>query len=598
MTPGRSPHWTLILKWTVSRQARFAVAAVIALMGLVTAVILLAVPTQSRHDRAVEFAYQLLQSVPPSDQWLLQLPPERLATVKPRLATHVAKYEIPFLGILFAGLLVAWFGYTLLARRLNGVMDRLMSQPTAAGHASTQWGRPAHLVFWLAIPVGILVHLPYAVQSIRFDEDLAALQAANGWWLWACNFAGWQVHVASMFTLRISTAMFGLNLPAIRLPAIIASTIALAALGGVLSRRFGGWVGLSAVVLTACLPLWAEQTSLARGYGLSSAAACMLIIAFIRLYDEGERPTTTSMVLLWIGVFVGALAHFFFFFLVLGVLACVAINRRIGKDLRLALLVWIGTALAVPSLWLILGLPSTLMQSGSQTFALSSFAQSSIFELGFRHHGVLAQVITAAVLCVVVAAVNLLPRIARWQVILILLLGIGLPIAMRPAWLFPRFFVHLVPLIACVVAALAYGRNRTRSVVAGAVVVSAIALLLSMRPWSVPVFADLKQASTLAAEFDQSHGKKFATDVFLSASVRFYEPALKPRFVNVKHPLPDDVEWLLVASHVLTNGNPPGFTVVQKWPGTESDVLLMRRVDTPNSGTRPVAVRESVNPAQ
>ena len=55
----------------------------------------------------------------------------------------------------------------------------------------------------------------------RFDEDFAGVYASSSWFAWANNLAGYQNHVAALFTIRISTALFGLSELSVRAPAVI-----------------------------------------------------------------------------------------------------------------------------------------------------------------------------------------------------------------------------------------------------------------------------------------------------------------------------------------------------------------------------------------
>lgn len=581
-----------ILAAAVSKPVNQAAAGLMALLLLLMVMTLVVTSKPQRHARIVDVAYGILEATPPADQWLQQLPADRLATIRPRIAALIARFELAMAGILAFGIVVAWTAYALLSKKLRPAIEKMRAEPSVTP-TTRSWGAPQYAVFLAAIAIGVVAHLPFIFQSIRFDEDLAALQAAKGWWLWACNFAGWQVHVASMFTIRISTAILGLNLLAIRLPAVIASTLGLAAVGGSMARRFGPWTGILAVIAVAAVPLWAEQTSLARGYGLSSAAASVLLIAVVRLFDEIERPSTGTMLLLWAAVFVGALSHFFFYFLIIGLLGCLILNRRIRGELRLALVVWIGLALLVPSLWLILGLPSTLAQSGSLHPApMSKVASMFLFEFGFRHFGFAGSAVAACAFGVVALAIWMLPRGLRWQMVVVLLVSVGLPIALRPVWLFPRFFTHIIPIVGCVVAWAVCTRWSNRQ--AAAVGVSAVVLLgvlMPTRPWDPPLFVDLENARVTAVNNHRSHGQQFAIDVFVSSAVRFYEPDLKPRVINVQYPIPDDVMWLLVSSNIVPSDKlPAGFVGVQSWPGTDSAIMLLRRAvaDAPKPATRDV----------
>lgn len=568
-------RWLSICRASVSRRTVVISSALLGCVALGLIALIMLVPRELRDRRVFELAFEFMRSTPPTDELLRQLPPERLASVRERGQALVSRALQPAL-IAGACLSIALaFVYARLAQPLR----RRFARMQVTRRATTPWDRRQALIFAGFSALALLAHWPYTAKSLRFDEDLAGLQASHGWFAWANNLVGWQCHVGALLSIRVSTALFGLNVFAVRLPALLASSLALAALCRYLWLRFSPWLACSTAGLIAIIPLWAEQTTLARGYGLAFAAACWVTLGVLRLHDEGEQPSTTTMASIGLGVCIGSLAHFFFVFFVAGVAWVLLTRRSWSADLRITLAWWMALSLILPALSLAFGTPGVVAQMVQIPHpGFVAIGERFAQELGFRHAGWLGNGFALAAAGLLLAAAGSVPRPARAAACTVLLFSFGVPLLMNPVYLYPRFFLHTLavaaPCLAWLISVRWLGQRPSWNVAA---LVGMLALGLSTQPWNALPLVDLRLAAQLAQRWQREYGERFAVDTYLASGVRFYN-GHSGRIVNTLHPLPADVDRILWAvTHDPRLHIPEPFQVTQRFVGAEHDLLLITR---------------------
>ena len=385
--------------------------------------------------------------------------------------------------------------------------------------------------------------------------------------------------MGALLSIRLSTALFGLNVFAVRLPALLASSLALAALCRYLWQRFSPWVACSTAGLIAIIPLWAEQTTLARGYGLAFAAACWVTLGVLRLHDEGEQPRTITMVALGAGVCIGSLAHFFFVFFVAGVAWVLLTRRSWSADLRLALAWWMALASIAPALSLALCTPGVIAQMVQISHpGIVAIGERFAQELGFRHEGWFGNGLAVVAAGLLLTAAVSVPRPARAAACTVLLFSFGVPLVMNPVYLYPRFFLHTLAVVApCLAWLISVRWLRQRARWNALALAAMLALGLSTHPWNVLPLVDLRLAAQLAEQWQGEYGERFAVDTYLASGVRFYN-GRTGRIVNTLHALPADVDRILWAvPHDPQLHIPEPFQATQRYVGAEHDLLLITR---------------------
>jgi hypothetical protein len=568
-------RWLVLSRASVSRRTVAIGCSALGCAALALIALLVATPRALRDQRAYEVAFEVMRATPPTDEILRQMPPDRLESVRMRGQALVARALQPMLiasALLFA---LVGLGYAAIARPMRARFARMR----VPRRADTPWRRGDWLIFAGFSALALLAHWPYAANSLRFDEDLAGLQASHGWFAWANNLVGWQCHVGALLSIRLSTAIFGLNVFAVRLPAVLISSLSLAALGRYLWQRFSPWLACCTVCLIAIVPLWAEQTSLARGYGLAFSAASWMTLGVLRLHAEGDQPRSASVFAIGAAVCVGSLAHFFFVFFVAG-MACLLISeRRRALDLRLALAWWMLLAFIPPGISLAFGAPAVVAQmqqipSPGWIVIGQRFAE----ELGFRHAGGLGHALAALAAGLLLTAALLVPRPARRALWTVMGVSVFVPVLMNPVYLYPRFFLHTLALsIPCVAWLISMRMLHARASWNLAALALLLGLGLSTHPWNVLPLVDLRLAARLADTWQREYGERFAVDTYLASGVRFYN-GHAGRIVNTLHPLPPDVDRILWAvTHDPNLHIPEPFVLTRRWVGAEHDILLITR---------------------
>lgn len=573
--PAPQVLWLRVMHASVSSQVVRTAQGMVLIVALGLFGWLAWVPGPQRQQFAVDAALKFISSNPPWDAILAQLPPERMPSVHSRIAAQVDRLLVP--SVVGAGvlLLIAAAAYGWIAREVRTRLGSLQIQPMERA----RWSAQARALFWVVTVLGLAAHVPYALDSIRFDEDGAALISTRGWFAWANNVSGWSNHVGALFTIRLSTALFGMNELSVRAPAIIASSLALAYLCTELRNRVSLWSGAITGALCLAIPLWAEQTALARGYGLTFCAAALIMVGLLHLDDEQEQPSTRTMSCLFAGVFIGCLAHVFFAFTAVGLMVWIALSRQRSPALRVVMLWWLVLAALLPGVSALVGLPSSLvaLNQTSET-PMAAVVERFVEELRFRHTGLAGNLLMTLCLTALAGALIALPKRARIAGMAIGGFGLLGPLVGNSIYVYPRFFLHLLPFaLPCVAWFISVRALRGRNLANALVVVGLVGLWASTRPLQRPTFVDLRSAAKLAREEAARHREHFAIDTFISTSMRFYN-GTPGRIVNSAHPIPSDVERLLMAvPHNRNNNIPAGFLVERRLPGTESDILLLSK---------------------
>jgi hypothetical protein len=531
-------------------------------------------PRAAREHWLLETLLTGLRATPPTDAILAQLPAERLASVHTRLLELIGRMLTPALICASVAPLLLALVYAGLARHLRARWSQVAVVRTAAAPAQ----HSSRLTFLLITCAAIAAHMPYALLSIRYDEDQTSLTAATGWLNWANNLIGWNNHVAAALTIRLSTALFGLNELAVRMPAVLASSLSLAFLCTFLQRRYSKWLGWTCAATFMALPLWAEQTALARGYGLTFSAAVLMFIGLIRVDEEGDNLSSTTMACLFASVFVGCLAHFYFVFLTCALFVFLFFTPRLSAGVRSAVLWALVMAAILPALSFAFGLPGTFVsinQSGSTTAA--EVGQRFLTELSFRHNGALGIGLACLSVALIVVSPFQLPRATRRAYLGLMLLTVCGPLLGQPAFVYPRYFIHasvfIVPCIAWFVSVRLLRDRALPNLIACSAL---FALFVSTRPWSLPEWVNLRDASRIARDEASARGEHFAADSFLSSGLRFYNGSAG-RIVNSMHPIPENVETFLLGVPPKQLRVPEGFEIERRLPGVEHEILLLRR---------------------
>jgi hypothetical protein len=576
--PKQLAGWLRCVRASVSQRALWAVFVAGLAAALAIGAWLALTQRSARELWVFETLLDFLRTTPPTDVILAQLPPERMASVRVRGLALVGRLLTPALCAAAFGALGITGAYVLLARRMRPVLVSVVVPRSAAGLLNS----PSRGTFAVIAVLAIAVHLPHALQSIRYDEDQAAVYASSSWFAWANNLTGWQNHVAALLTIRLFTAVFGISELSVRMPAILASSFSLALLCAHLERRFSATLGWCTGALFLAMPLWAEQTSLARGYGLTFSAAVLMLVGLLRLHDERDRASTTTMGCLFASVFIGCLAHFFFVFMAAGLFALMFFTRQLSSSVRAAALWWLALAAVVPMFSIALGLPGTLAILQQTTpIEPSVIIRRFTDEFAFRHTGAVGTALALITIATLLASAAVLPRVARWPYFGLLFAAFFGPLAGNPVFVYPRYFLHTLALIVPCCAWFVSMRLLRERRLPNLILLGALAgLYVSTRPWYCPEQVDMRGASALARSEAHAHGSQFAIDTFIASGVRFYNGS-PGRIVNTLYPIPRDVNRVLLAIDAAHERSriQPGFQIERRLPGIEHDVLLLHRTE-------------------
>jgi hypothetical protein len=499
------------------------------------------------------------------------LEPGRRAALPARIESLLAGM-LPKLGALG---LVASVGAVVVTITLGRFLGRTL-------RAEDPPGRPLPTVLpWrlpiLAFVAGLAAHLHSLRQSFNTDEAAAVLHATQSWWSWADTRIGWQTHMGGELLFRLSTSLLGKTEWAAHLPAALVSSAGLALCAVWVRRRAGTVSAVLTTGLLCALPLWAEQATLARGYGLLFASGMLGLWALDRILDDSAQGQEVStLAALGFAHLSGVLAHLFFAFFsvaTLGLLVWHALRRRSALAAAGVLWVLVGVALVVP-LYLP-GLPATLFQSGGASALPASVVPLRFVEaLGFDLHGAPEWIAFAIILGLIVLGTVMLAPAARRRFSVLLLVGIGLPLLLRPVYFYPRFFLHLTPLLFVATLPLAAALRRVEvSWRVPLALVAAVAVWAWPQPWRHLPAADLRGACQSARRLVRP-GEAIFVESFYTA-IRVCLDGVPTHVAPLGRQMPPDARVLISGnSHGALPLAYPGYHVVERIPGREIDMEI------------------------
>jgi hypothetical protein len=221
-----------------------------------------------------------------------------------------------------------------------------------------------------------------------------------------------------------------------------------------------------------------------------------------------------------------------------------------------------------------------VLVSGAGDTPVSAVVQRFEHELAFRHDGILGGVIVCLCLVGLCSSFFTLPRRVRTPLFVLTSFAILGPLLGNPAYVYPRYFLHMLAFaVPCVAWFISVRVLRSSNWANAAFSAAVIGLWASTQPWRLPQFVDLRSAAIIARYEAQVLRSRFAVDTFISVAMRFYngDPG---RIVNSGHPMPDDVEHFLMSVPHSLQKIPPGFAVERRIDGMESDILLLSKVAT------------------
>lgn len=574
----RHDPWTATIWYRVPRSLTSKTSTIV----LATAVLLsLALPGLYALTHAATVARALARTAlnhiaqsPTLGAAIAGMDPARRAALPQRLESGLLAM-VPKLALLAtAGSAVCAISVFLAAGWVRRVLVTAMTAEAPEGTAHTRPLAMPLVERALVAAAGAAVHLPFLRHSLAFDEAAAALHATRGYWSWADTTLGYHNHVGGELSIRLATALLGSSELSVRLPAVLCSSAGLVILYGLVRDRYRTNTAIVSAALVLALPLWAEQATLARGYGLLFFAGALALSALLELL-EGRDPTR-AIPRLALGCGLGLLAHPFFLFFVAATCGLLAFRATAS---RAAALAWIALAI-LPAIALYApGIPATLYMSktagrGSFPVIFTMFGE----ELGFRFAVAAMRWAALALLTACwIAGLRRLPRAERRTVLILVAVALMIPILMRPAYLYPRFFIGLLPLLFP--AAIPLGQFLDRHRTAGTVAAVALAALLWAlpRPWAIEPVVDLRGAARTVRDASRP-GERIAVDNFLTG-LAFYDLGATAVFVSTdRDGVPADVS-LFVRSFTLDQPArlPTGFVELARLPGRESYIVIGRR---------------------
>lgn len=576
---GKAPLWIRLPAWLSRPRVHLTIGLLVGVTVAAPAALVLLAPRDPLVGALANVGMVLIDREPTLHQLLEGMDPARRAALPARLEAQVARL-LPALGALgLAGAVASSMVLMLLGRFLKRRLgEPAMPDATGAGAvpSAAKWIGPL-----AAVVGGMIAHAPFLRLSLNFDEAWAALYTSSSWWAWADTTLGWQNHVGGMLLVRISTALFGVSELSVRLPAVLASAIGLGVTYAWVRRGHGEVAAILSAGLIAALPLWAEQTALCRGYGLAFLAGAVGFSALWKLLDGSPSGKEGRVVAeLFAAHLIGFLAHFFFLFF--SVATVLALGLRAGRrrdPVAASALVWVVLAL-VPGLLLYApGLPATLYQTGHVPREGLGAAQLRWFadEFGFRLLGISGAFAIGGLLAAATGGVLLLPRAERRRVALVVGVSVILPIFLRPVFLYPRFFIHIVPLLwlTALPVAVLLERLRPRFLVAPVAVALAAGLWALPTPWRTEPVVDLREAALLLSRATV-HGESAVADSGLRGMM-FYLTGDRVRYVNLDRGIPSNAQ--VIARGYLTErvpSSPPSYQEIARLPGREVVVVMYK----------------------
>ncbi len=534
----------------------------------------------------VQRVLEMLNAAPVWKQIIADLDPVRRAAVPTRIEGAVALVlpQSAAAGIAGAVLLA---GATLV---LGHYMHRIFATPQEPPTGQSAVAHPdsgSWLGFTAVLAVGMLAHLRSILQSLNFDEVNGIIHAEGSVFAPFNLVAGWQQHMGGEVLASLGLALFGHHDWAAHVFAALCSSIGLALLWTWLRARRGPVVAVLTTALICALPLWAEQATLARGYGLLFTAGVLVSTAAWDLLDGSSGREAHALRRLFIGSVMGLFAHFFFLFFAFAWLVLFAQQAVVRKDERAAAgIAWTLSGLAAPGVLYIPGLPMTLYQQVGKT-SWTEVVARFVEALGFEAAEPARTLVALVSVAMLIAGLVLLPTRDRIRVSVVIGLTAGIPALLRPVFYYPRFFVDLLPLMftATLPVAAMLERLPGRAQLPSAVV-AGLVLWSAPRPWTHMPPVDLRSGAD-AVRARLRPGEVAAIERFCVPVMFYLEPS-QARLAALARGIPPGSRVLL-AAHPMPEPAPqyPGFHQVGAYPGREHMIVVFEAdstVENPTAG--------------
>lgn len=161
-----------------------------------------------------------------------------------------------------------------------GVNNRARGHTTNRGRGNLSTGKK--IAFTGAVVLALLMRAGDIDRSLHIDEVTTHDAYVTGSWRDAFNYSEPNNHVLHTIACKASVAVFGDSNPALRLPAIAAGLLSIAAtywLGALIASRVVGLVSALAMTL---MPYVALYDSMARGYSMVTLFSLLFAIACLK----------------------------------------------------------------------------------------------------------------------------------------------------------------------------------------------------------------------------------------------------------------------------------------------------------------------------
>ncbi len=156
-------------------------------------------------------------------------------------------------------------------------------------------------------------------------------------------------------------------------------------------------------------------------------------------------------------------------------------------------------------------------------------------------------------------------------------MSVILPILLRPVFLYPRFFIHIISLLwlASLPVSVLLERLRPRLLAASVAVALVAGLWALPTPWRTEPVVNLREAASLLSRAT-ARGERAAADSGLRG-IMFYLTGNRVRYINLERGVPPGTQ--VIARGYLTERIPllpPGFQEIARLPGREVVVVMYR----------------------
>jgi hypothetical protein len=394
----------------------------------------------------------------------------------------------------------AWLGFLAIALRF--------STSTATNDAHPRATARDALPLIGIIALAVVVRSPLLGQSFWYDEIVAfGGYSLHGPWIIVGNYFSQANHILSQLLIWCSATLLGADELSLRVPALLASLLAIVCVWGatieVASRR----AALLAAAAMAVIPVAIHAGTDARGYAIGMAMAALALWAAMRARRTGSPLAWT---LASMGIAFGVWAHLVVVCFALGLAVAWIAEAVATRDRPTTARMIAGVAMlsAAAALTLLLYAPvgPDLLARRTQFGAYSDTVPSlwgpetwhALLGLGG------AWVWWAALPGILLAALGLAASIRdRGRRSLVLAATLGFPVALLLAviansWLYARFLLFVAPGVAILIG---FGADRlsARSPRLGWLALSVLAAVGSVLVLTLPPRQPLREALAIAS---------------------------------------------------------------------------------------------------